>query len=65
MQRTDQDLVANPGLVEDIYAFIDNTVAKESEYLAANLRQTLMQAGGGVFLQMEGGRRQRRSPALR
>ena len=41
VQRYDQDLVANPTLVNDVIAFIEGPVARESEYLSRNLRQCL------------------------
>ena len=41
VQRYDQDLVANPKLVNDVIAFIEGPVARESEYLSRNLRQCL------------------------
>lgn len=41
VQRYDQDLAHKPKLIEDCFAFINDVVVQNSEYLSKNLRQCL------------------------
>jgi len=41
VERYDQDLANRPLLIEELFNFIDNRVAQDSEYLSNNLRRVL------------------------